>query len=165
MVSKVGGTCYLLEPFFVRHLGESISDDTCALVFPQRHERSRLTDDFGDGPQHTLPNAAQITQVEDVMEFGRGRQHLDLGALPQTSCGRNEFHHEVGDVAAESALRAVVAFADSEENFVDGRVRWQRAVEDSELALESLRNVVPSAARMDHGTNHLQETGISHKHA
>ena len=48
-----------------------------------------------------------------------------------------------------------VAAGDGAEDFVDGRVGRQRAVDDVELALESLRDVVASAARVDHGADHL----------
>lgn len=31
------------------------------------------------GTQHALPNPGQIPEIEDVVELGRGRQHLDFG--------------------------------------------------------------------------------------
>lgn len=41
------------------------------------------------------------------------------------------------------------------EDLIDGGVRWQSAVEDSEVSLQSLRDVVPSAAGVNHGRQYL----------
>jgi len=51
--------------------------------------------------------------------------------------------------------RDEVAAADGAEDLVSGHARRDGAVEDVELALESLRDVVASAARVDHGADHL----------
>ena len=51
--------------------------------------------------------------------------------------------------------RNEVSAADCSEYLVDGNTRRDRAIEDVELTLESLWNVVASAARVDHGSNHL----------
>ena len=41
--------------------------------------------------------------------------------------------------------------SDGAEDLVDGAVGWQGAVEDVEVTLEALRDVVATAARVDHG--------------
>ena len=41
------------------------------------------------------------------------------------------------------------------EDLIDGRVGRQRAVNDGEVSLETLRDVVTAAARVDHGAHHL----------
>lgn len=51
--------------------------------------------------------------------------------------------------------RDEVAAADGAEDLVSGHARRDGAVEDVELALESLRDVVASAARVDHGADQL----------
>lgn len=47
----------LFEPILVSWLGESISDDTCALMLPQRHHDAAVRDHLICGVQHTLRNA------------------------------------------------------------------------------------------------------------
>jgi len=42
------------------------------------------------------------------------------------------------------------------KDFVNGVVWWQRTVEDTELSFEPLRNVVPAATRVDHGSDELE---------
>jgi hypothetical protein len=51
-----------------------------------------------------LPDATEITQVEDVMELSRSGQHLDLGFLPETSCSRNELVHSLAHLCFEAAF-------------------------------------------------------------
>lgn len=41
------------------------------------------------------------------------------------------------------------------KDLIDGGVRWQSAVEDSEVSLQSLRDVVPPASGVNHGRQHL----------
>ena len=47
-------------------------------MLPQRHSSRDVVDDVSDGVDHALPDAAQITQIEDVVKFGWRRQHFDL---------------------------------------------------------------------------------------
>jgi len=104
--------------------------------------------------EHALPDAAEIAQIEYVVEFGRGRQHLHLRHLPDDSRHRNEVVDELNDLLIEP-LRTEVAAADDRKDLVDGAVGRQRAVKDGELALESLRDVVPTASRVDHRCQEL----------
>jgi len=53
------------------------------------------------------------------------------------------------------ANRDEVAAADCAEDLVDGNAGRNRTVEDVELTLQTLRDVVSSAARMYHGADHL----------
>lgn len=46
------------------------------------------------------------------------------------------------------------------EDLIDGGVRWQSAVEDGEVSLESLRDVVPPAAGVNHGRQDLDVNNI-----
>ena len=55
-----------------------VGDDTTTLVLPQRHGSRHVVDDVSDGVDHALPDAAQITQIEDVVKLGWRRQHFDL---------------------------------------------------------------------------------------
>lgn len=52
-------------------------------MFPERHERGDVTDDVSGRIDHTLPDTAEVAQVEDVVELGRRRQHLALRAKPK----------------------------------------------------------------------------------
>lgn len=47
-------------------------------MFPQCHERFHTTDHFGDGIDHSLPDAAQVAKIEDVVKFSRSGQHFNL---------------------------------------------------------------------------------------
>ena len=49
-----------------------------------------------------------------------------------------------------------MALPDLAEDLVDGRVGGQGAVEDVELAFETLRDVITTTARLDHGGQVLQ---------
>jgi len=62
---------------------------------------------------------------------------------------------DAADDVAKWTDRNEVSAADGAEDLVDGSARRNRAVEDVELSLESLRNVVTSASRVDHGADHL----------
>jgi len=48
-----------------------------------------------------------------------------------------------------------VSTGDGVEDFVNGGVGWQSAVEDVELSFQSLRYVVATTARVDHRSHHL----------
>ena len=50
---------------------------------------------------------------------------------------------------------AEVSLSHGAEDLIDGGVGRQRAVEDGELPLQALRDVVPAAARLDHGRHQL----------
>ena len=54
-----------------------------------------------------------------------------------------------------SAYSNEVSTADSAEDFINGRVGWQSAVEDVEVTFQPLWNVIATATRMDHGAHHL----------
>lgn len=41
------------------------------------------------------------------------------------------------------------------EYFINGGVGWKCAVDDGEMSLQSLRDVVPTPSRMNHGCHHL----------
>jgi len=43
-----------------------------------------------DGADHAKPNAAEVSQVENVVKSGRSWQHLALGGVPQLPGQRNQ---------------------------------------------------------------------------
>jgi len=51
--------------------------------------------------------------------------------------------------------RNEISAADGAEDLIDGNAGRDGAVEDVELSLESLRNIVASSSRVNHGANHL----------
>jgi hypothetical protein len=89
------------------------------------------------------------------VELGGRGQHLHLGQLPQAARGRHQASHQITHARRELPLRRVVAESDDTEDLVDARVGGQCAVEDGELTLEALRNVVATAAGLDHGRHEL----------
>lgn len=68
--------------------------------------------DLGVGTQHALPDPGQIPQVEDVVELGRGRQHLDFGRLPETAGQRHQLWHGVLNLPGKPPVGAEVALTD-----------------------------------------------------
>lgn len=53
------------------HLPTSpVSYDTAAFMFPEPHQDFDISDHTADSVQHALPDARQISQVEDVVKFG-----------------------------------------------------------------------------------------------
>lgn len=91
----------LLKPILVRNVYESIHNGTEALMFPQRHHFAGIVDDFWGSVQHSLPDSAQVTQVEDVVELGGGGQHLDLDPLPHLPRGRHKGVNQFTDFLRE----------------------------------------------------------------
>ena len=55
-----------------------VCNDSAALMFPKVHEVFFSCDHWGNGVEHPLPDARQITQVENVVELGWCGQHFDL---------------------------------------------------------------------------------------
>ena len=47
-------------------------------MLPECHRHLGVADHFVNGVDHSLPDTTEITKVEDVVELGRRRQHLDL---------------------------------------------------------------------------------------
>jgi hypothetical protein len=47
-------------------------------VLPESDQHFLAVDHLGDGVEHALPDAGQVTQVENVVELGRRRKHFYL---------------------------------------------------------------------------------------
>lgn len=124
-------------------------------MFPKRHQIALFGDCLADRVDHALPDAAEVAQVEDVVEFRRRRQHLVLRQHPQAPGQRHQLRYQASHGVAEAAFFAVVSLPDHIEDLVDGRAGRQSAIEDVELALQSLRDVVATAAGMNHGSDEL----------
>jgi len=99
--------------------------------------------------EHALPDAAEVTKVEDVMKLGWCWQHLDLRHLPDDSSCRDQVIHKLHNRLRKPRW-AEIATANHSEDLVDRVVRRKSTVEDGELALETLWNIVPASSRMDH---------------
>lgn len=98
-----------------------------------------------------------IVHVVGYSNYFSPSDDVYLGELPEPACGGHELPHEAPHILAKASPCAVVAQTDHAEDLVDGRVGWQRAVKDVELTLETLRNVVTTAARVDHRSQELQQ--------
>ena len=48
-----------------------------------------------------LPNSAEISEVEDVMELGRRRKHFDFRLLPQLSSCRHQVLDHITNLFAK----------------------------------------------------------------
>lgn len=81
--------------------------------------------------------------------------YLGLHGLPHPPGGGYEGGGEVADPGREASLWAEVSLSHSAEDLINGGVGGQRAVKDGELPLQTLRDVVPPAARVDHGRHQL----------
>ncbi len=56
-------------------------------------------------PQMTdLVDPAEIPQVEDIVELGRGRPHLHLGSLPEFASGSDQAVHYLTHILWETTL-------------------------------------------------------------
>ena len=49
---------------------------------PQMHHDGFSVNHCWQGTNHTQPDSAQVSQVEDIMKFCWCRQHLRLGSEP-----------------------------------------------------------------------------------
>ena len=93
-----------LEPFLVLKRDEAVSDDPTTLVFPQGHQHVGGGDDLRGSHQQTLPDSAEISQVEDVVELCRGRQHLVLHPLPQHTGGGDQHLYHLTHFFREASI-------------------------------------------------------------
>lgn len=59
-------------------VGEPVRDDTSALVQPESQGTADGCTLLWAYVEHALPDARQVTQVEDVVELGWSGQHLSL---------------------------------------------------------------------------------------
>lgn len=64
--------------FFFPTFSSPVSNDATTLVLPQVQQHFLIADGVVAGLEHALPDARQVAQVEDVVELGGRRQHLDL---------------------------------------------------------------------------------------
>ena len=105
--------------------------------------------------QHALPDAGEVTEVENVVELGGCRQHLGFGVLPQQPGAGDQPGSRATHLLHEAPLRTEVAAANDPKDLVNGGIGGQGAVEDSELPLEAGRDVIAASARMNHGCQKL----------
>lgn len=69
--------------------------------------------------------------------------------------------NSITDLRSEPSLGSKVAFTNDTKYFVDGYIGRQSAVKDSELTLESGRNVITTTSWMDHGCHQLNINNVS----
>lgn len=123
--------------------------------------------------QHTLPDPGEITEVEDVVELGGSRQHLDLDvvnreirrttgvplhvahivylcSLPDQSCEWHQLGNGGADFICKAPFWAEVATAYYPKDLINGCIGRKGAVENGELPLETCRYVVPPSSWVDH---------------
>lgn len=81
------------------------------------------------GTQHALPDPGQIPQVEDVVELGRGRQHLHFGRLPQTAGQGHQLWHRPLNISGKSPAGAEVALTNHPCTAVSGATNVKHCIE------------------------------------
>ena len=69
---------------FVRD--ETIVEDAQALVSPHANEFVRRIEAIGHGDEETVIDAREIAQIEDVVEFRRGRRQIANDSLIEFHC-------------------------------------------------------------------------------
>lgn len=98
-----------------------------------------------------LPDSTEISQIENVMELGRRRQHLDLSFLPELSRSRHQRNNHFLNFCLKTALVVEVATAYRAEDLIDGSICGKSAVKNGELPLQTARNVITTSTRLYHG--------------
>lgn len=93
-----------LEPLFVVVRDESVGNDTTALMLPQSHQDVGRIDDLTSSNKQPLPNSAEISQVEDVVELGGRGQHLVLDPLPKDTGCRDKHVNDLTYFLCEATL-------------------------------------------------------------
>ena len=79
--------------------------------------------------------------------------------MPQSPSNRNQSSNHLSYFVCETSFCAVVAAANHSEDLIDGGVGGEGAVEDVELAFQTLRNIVSPSAWLDHGRQELRYIG------
>jgi hypothetical protein len=98
-----------VKPLLVRVRDEPVGQHSRHLVSPQVHQHLLRIDHSVDGANHAHPDAAEVAQVENVVELGRRRQHFRLRDEPEFSCERHQTLCEGADRFREASRLAVVA--------------------------------------------------------
>ena len=89
-----------------------------------------------------------------------GRHCCHLGSLPKNPGTGYNSPHCLTDLIGEVSLRTEVTVSNEPKDLVNGGVRWEGAVVYGVLPLEALGDVVPSAARVDHGGQELDVDNV-----
>ncbi len=74
-----------------------------------------------------------------------------LSQLPESPCDRHQVLNHGSNLLRIPALDAVMSTTNHREDLINGMVARQRAVEDVELAFQTLWDVITSSTRLDHG--------------
>ena len=147
---------FLSKPVLLRDQDQSIGQHSRTFVLPQLQVvLGVVLALFRVDVQYALPDARQISQIEDVMEFRWRGQAFVLHGLPKDACGRDGLVHEIDQLVGKLPFWTEV-FSDGTEDVVDGAVRWQRAIQDEEVPFEPFGNVVAASAWVAHGCEKLQ---------
>ena len=147
----------VVKPGLVGVCDKPVGDHSRDLVSPKVDCCSRAVDHSGLSPDHAQPHPGQVAHVEDVVELGRGGQHLLLGGQPQLPGERHKLLNELRDWDGEAAIGVEMATCDCAEDVVDGLLGGDRAVVDDEVALQSVGDVVPPSSRMVHRSKVLDK--------
>lgn len=116
-----------IKVHWLLYLTLSIDEPQIRLVSKQAHLHGVYH--LRVGTQHALPDPGQVPQVEDVMELGRGRQHLHFGRLPQTASQGHQLRHRPLDIPGKSPAGAEVALANHTCTAVSGVTNVKHFIE------------------------------------
>lgn len=83
-------------------------------------------------------------------------QYLSFDSLPHSSGGWHQRGSQRAHLLRETSFRAEVTTGQRVKDFVNGGVGGQSAVKHTELAFESLGDVITTTTGMDHSSHQLQ---------
>ena len=140
------------EPPLVGLVDQPVGEDALALVLPQPEQRDVGAQHLADvAHEDALEDAAEVAQVEDVVELGGRRQHLRLHLRPHVDRHLDQLVRRLPHVA-NLVLRPLGNCARTmlPKIWLIARDRRQRHVEHVEVALRAVGDVVLAAARLEH---------------
>eukprot|EP00965_Chrysotila_dentata_P076675 2531057-Pleurochrysis_carterae.AAC.1 len=140
------------EPALVVVVDELVREDAHALVLPQLQEhRLRLDRDVLVRHEDALEDAREVAQVENVVELGRGGQHLGLDHVPNIDGHVDELLGGGPYLGHLLLVGGAELGADhGAEDLVDRGDGGQRHVHHVEVALGAVRDIVLAAAGVQH---------------
>jgi hypothetical protein len=163
-----------VEDLLVTIADQLVLEYTLALMSPETDQEELLSDllldvvallnDFilvllSDGAD-TLEDSAELTNIERVVEFGRGRKKSVLDSGPKSNGSVDERGAHANNLRGVS-LRVEKLLEDLTINVLNGFLRRKGHVHVEELTLQTVRNVVTTTTWVIHGTEVLKSLNSS----
>lgn len=84
------------------------------------------------------------------------KQYLCFDRLPHSPGGRNQGGSQWAHLSRKASFWAKIPTGQCVEDFIYRGVGWESAVKHTELAFESLGDIIAATSRVDHGSRQLQ---------